>query len=590
MLVRCCLLLRGRRLLRALPRLLIFPNALVAMARPTATAATTAAYQPALIQSLGSSATGGKRVPPKAAIVTTEFGPLALCASSRDASAPDVSTLSILQLMGDGLSADTCTGGGDDQTAAKGEEDREIRLFGSDGDNTPGPPTARRLLDLMQSLPGIQERLMDAASAHSGGGTAGATETDVGHLEEFLSRSEAVVAELLAAIEQHRQRVARAAASSSAGAGNNKRKRSATTSATIVGDNASSGDDASSGLSVSYYTSLLQQLSILEKQEGIDTIDITEDLSRVTISCHDAAKRSHELTVDLPKTFPACGGAGGGAASSRSSSAGRGNRRHSHILLYCDLPLEFDPKWKPGPTVPKGEMMYKTLSEDVASLSSPSYGLVNLYQQYRKMLATYQALWDDLDEIDRSAWVLEPSLPANRSIAERRIAMKPGLSLALTFDPERSRAPPLGARLVGSSVDAVALRERVAAIVDGATTTSSMDDEAGWDESRSIKANLEACLGFVLPSPETTEKADYVSECGICYAHRLPAENGSDGDGAIPDAMCGNPSCARSYHETCLFEWLHSLPDARVSFDRVFGTCPYCSESLSVRVLNSRGK
>ena len=529
-------------------------------------------------------------MPPKAAIVTTEFGPLALCASSRDASAPDVSTLSILQLMGDGLSADTCTGGGDDQTAAKGEEDREIRLFGSDGDNTPGPPTARRLLDLMQSLPGIQERLMDAASAHSGGGTASATETDVGHLEEFLSRSEAVVAELLAAIEQHRQRVARAAASSSAGAGNNKRKRSATTSATIVGDNASSGDDAASGLSVSYYTSLLQQLSILEKQEGIDTIDITEDLSRVTISCHDAAKRSHELTVDLPKTFPACGGAGGGAASSRSSSAGRGNRRHSHILLYCDLPLEFDPKWKPGPTVPKGEMMYKTLSEDVASLSSPSYGLVNLYQQYRKMLATYQALWDDLDEIDRSAWVLEPSLPANRSIAERRIAMKPGLSLALTFDPERSRAPPLGARLVGSSVDAVALRERVAAIVDGATTTSSMDDEAGWDESRSIKANLEACLGFVLPSPETTEKADYVSECGICYAHRLPAENGSDGDGAIPDAMCGNPSCARSYHETCLFEWLHSLPDARVSFDRVFGTCPYCSESLSVRVLNSRGK
>ena len=565
------------------------------MAPANASAAATAAYQPALIQSLGSAATeGGNRVPPKAAIITTEFGPLAICASSRDASAPDVSSLSILQLGG-GLSADnsTCTDEEDDQTAANGEEDREIRLFGNDGNDTRTsagsvlPPAARRLLDLMQSLPGIQERLMDAASAHTNrsAGTGGDTKTDVGHLEEFLSRSEAVVAELLAAIEQHRQRVARAAAaSSSAGAATttNKRKRSATTS-TTRGDNTASSDDAATSLTVSYYAALFQQLSILEKQEGIDTIDITEDLSRVTISCHDAANRPHELTVDLPKTFPGCGGAGGGTANSRSSSTSGANRRP---ILYCDLPLGFDPKWKPGPT---REMMFKTLyvSEDVASLSSSSHGLVNLYQQYRKALATYQALWDDLDEIDKSAWVLEPSLPANRSIAERRIALKPGLSLALTFDPERSRAPPLGARLVGSSVDAAALRERVAAIVDGA---SGMGDEAGWDETRSIKANLETCLGFVLPSPETTEKADYISECGICYAHRLPAEDGSDGDGAIPDAMCGNPSCARSYHETCLFEWLHSLPDARVSFDRVFGTCPYCSESLSVRVLNSRGK
>ena len=290
---------------------------------------------------------------------------------------------------------------------------------------------------------------MDAASAHTNrsGGTGGDTKTDVGHLEEFLSRSEAVVAELLAAIEQHRQRVARAAAaSSSAGAAttNNKRKRSATTS-TTRGDNTSSSDDAATSLTVSYYAALFLQLSILEKQEGIDTIDITEDLSRVTISCHDAANRPHELTVDLPKTFPGCGGAGGGTANSRSSSTSGVNRRP---ILYCDLPLEFDPKWKPGPT---REMMFKTLhvSEDVASLSSSSHGLVNLYQQYRKVLATYQALWDDLDEIDKSAWVLEPSLPANRSIAERRIALKPGLSLALTFDPERSRAPPAGCTFGG---------------------------------------------------------------------------------------------------------------------------------------------
>ena len=579
------------------------------MAPANASAAATAAYQPALIQSLGSAATeGGNRVPPKAAIITTEFGPLAICASSRDASAPDVSSLSILQLGG-GLSADTstCTDEEDDQTAANGEEDREIRLFGNDGNDTRTsagsvlpPSLPRRLLDLIQSLPGIQERLMDAASAHTNrsGGTGGDTKTDVGHLEEFLSRSEAVVAELLAAIEQHRQRVARAAAaSSSAGAATttNKRKRSATTS-TTRGDNTSSSDDAATSLTVSYYAALFLQLSILEKQEGIDTVDLAEDLSRVTISCRDAAQRSHELMVDLPRTFPACG-AGGGSGTSRGP------------ILYCDLPLEFDPKWKPGPPpvmAQQGEM-WNNSSDDVASSSSSSsssssYGLVHLYQQYCRVLATYQTLWADLDEIDRSAWILEPSLPANRSIAERRIALKPGLSLSLAFDPERSRGRPLGARLVGSSVDAAGLRERVAAMVDGThhhvgASTGNLDDGISWDESISIKANLEAFLGFVLPSPETTEKADYVSECGICYAHRLPPADdaifagggdGSEEDGAIPDALCGNPSCARSYHETCLFEWLHSLPDARVSFDRVFGTCPYCSESLSVRVLSSR--
>ena len=90
----------------------------MAPATASSAAGATAAYQPALIQSLGGAAAGGNRVPPKAAIITTEFGPLAICASSRDLSAPDVSSLSILQLqLGGGLSPDTCT-------------DREIRLFG----------------------------------------------------------------------------------------------------------------------------------------------------------------------------------------------------------------------------------------------------------------------------------------------------------------------------------------------------------------------------------------------------------------------------------------------------------------------------
>ena len=510
---------------------------------PSAAGAGTAPYQPALIQSLGSAAQGGGGVPQKAAIITAEFGPLTICASQDNTCKPDVSTLSLLQLPAEG---------------ASNEEDREIRLFGEipeEDDQLAPSVAAAALLGLLPSLLGIEERLADAASARGGSAAAVGKDGIGGQLEEFLSRSEAVVAELLAAIGQHRQRLARAASASASAGGrnNNKRKRSAATATVAAGGAVASGEDTCAiGASVSYYAALFQQLSLLELQEDIDTVDLTDDLSRVTISCHDAAKRSHELTVDLPKTFPTCGAGGGGRSSASNASRGP--------ILYCDLPLEFDPKWKSGPVMPKGEI-WKALSEDAvsSSSSSSSFGLVHLYQQYRQVLSSYQVLWADLDEIDRSAWVLEPSLPANRSIVERRIALKPGLSLALTVDPERSRGPPLGARLVGSSADAAGLRERVASIVDGThLVTTGIEGEASWDESRSIKANLEAFLGFDLPSPETTEKADYVSECGICYAHRLPpagdTASGGDGsedeDGAIPDAMCHNPSCARSYHET----------------------------------------
>ena len=105
---------------------------------------------------------------------------------------------------------------------------------------------------------------------------------------------------------------------------------------------------------------------------------------------------------------------------------------------------------------------------------------------------------------------------------------------------------------------------------------------------------IETCFGVPLPSPDTTDKADFIAECGICYTHHLPLEEESNqGQGTkeafmVPNVLCGNPKCGRSYHETCLFEWLHSLPDSKISFDRTFGTCPYCMESISVKMNSSK--
>lgn len=54
-------------------------------------------------------------------------------------------------------------------------------------------------------------------------------------------------------------------------------------------------------------------------------------------------------------------------------------------------------------------------------------------------------------------------------------------------------------------------------------------------------------------------------------------------EGAIPDRVCDNVKCRRPYHPKCLFVWLQGLPTSRVSFDTIFGQCPYCSDPISVK-------
>lgn len=46
-----------------------------------------------------------------------------------------------------------------------------------------------------------------------------------------------------------------------------------------------------------------------------------------------------------------------------------------------------------------------------------------------------------------------------------------------------------------------------------------------------VRANLEAALELKLPSPSTSTKEDFSADCGICYAYRLPADDGASGEG-----------------------------------------------------------
>jgi len=142
------------------------------------------------------------------------------------------------------------------------------------------------------------------------------------------------------------------------------------------------------------------------------------------------------------------------------------------------------------------------------------------------------------------------------------------------------------------------LRQRWAAAVAGGR----------WDGAASLRRNMEACLGAALPLAasagsnaagdatggglEGDGRHGFSAECAICYTHRLTlpiggggGHGGHSGSGAssLPEVLCANGKCGRSYHERCLGEWLRGLPTATRSFDTVFGYCPYCFVPISVK-------
>ncbi len=152
-----------------------------------------------------------------------------------------------------------------------------------------------------------------------------------------------------------------------------------------------------------------------------------------------------------------------------------------------------------------------------------------------------------------------------------------------------------------------------------------------WDASgaTSLRRNLEACLGLALPCPRRSggagdtegggeqdtadqdedDRGGFRAPCAICYAYRLPtptldpssSSGGAGGGGGvgtssgggrgvdhaqdaslIPEIVCTNTRCNRSYHGPCLSEWLRGLPTATRSFNTLFGHCPYCFVPISV--------
>ncbi|CAM9824218.1 unnamed protein product [Ectocarpus sp. 12 AP-2014] len=290
-------------------------------------------------------------------------------------------------------------------------------------------------------------------------------------------------------------------------------------------------------------------------------------LTSVQLRERDAAGREHVFAVSLPSNYP-----------------------HSPPICSVDLPTHLNLRWSPGQS-----------------------SLATVLEQFREALTPFHELWNVLDDLDEHTWVLEPEKPS-RSTTHRRVAVARHCSVMLKIDPRAPGDVP-EVRFLGSQAVIGPLRE------------AYERNLFRWNHSLLVRANLEAALELTLPSPATTAKADYSADCGICYAYRLQQDDaagdgGKERDyttagaaaaaaagaagggstrgrggvddsggrgaaaedaGAIPDRVCDNAKCRRPYHPKCLFVWLQGLPTSRVSFDTIFGQCPYCSDPISVK-------
>lgn len=482
-----------------------------------------------------------------------------------------------------------------------GENDNGRGAECSDGRGFRESHPCRELISVSKKLESqLSERLSDASDGAVSNDRENNSNQNPGIYEEFLLRSEAIFMELLSAVQQQIRRD-----KSSLVAKDEKQPKTrvrTTQSISTISSNLNQPP-------MKYYSALLRQLEILQSMPEVSDITLhksvsspsgdntTDDLTRISVTSSDKGGRSHTWNAEL----------------------------YPNVIMTVDLPAEFvlednqikmDKWWEHG-------SIHATNSVKSALPLIP-----RIQTYFLQMLDKYQLLFEELDDLDSHLWILEPSLPARRCSVERRIALwEGGASMVIVLDPERPRGVPVLVRFLGVTLatmkaaagaagkvangneeDVIDWRVSFARFASdevqldstsnkqndknnsGRTNHSCMNN-VHWSEGRSVRENLELWFGSSLPSPHTTERSDYLVECGICYAHRLPAEDnaadsGESSEGPLPEEKCSNPSCNRHYHESCLFEWLHSLPTARVSFDRIFGSCPYCYESVSVKIVN----
>jgi E3 ubiquitin-protein ligase FANCL len=363
------------------------------------------------------------------------------------------------------------------------------------------------------------------------------------------------------------------------------------------------GDDAV--LPASFYDLLLKELHRLGWHR---LVDVDPNRRIISLSAVDASWRRHGITISLPLDYP-----------------------RSLPTCVTDLPMSFQPSpcgyapdWEQLKTASVERTGKKRRRQDRSGDDgSATFTLMSIVEQWESLLQSYQALWDQLDDLDDHTWILEPervaidvsrtSAPSQlssssppptpkrppRHTTHRRVAMAPHASILLRgFDPRTPYAVPSFIRFFGRESAVAPFRARFNRTVQYA-----------WDASgeTSLRRNLEVVLGIPLPCPTATSaslentnhrvytssngRGRFIEECAICYTHRLSSygplvlrKSRASSNDTIPEVVCPNLRCGRVFHNFCLSEWLRGLPGASRSFQSLFGHCPYCFEAITAQL------
>jgi len=232
-------------------------------------------------------------------------------------------------------------------------------------------------------------------------------------------------------------------------------------------------------------------------------VSANDSLSRLILCTRDEAGREHRIDIELPADYP------------RSPPVCTTNLMQALVF-----------HWKPNES-----------------------SLRDAMHEFEKALASYQALWRVLEDIDTHTWVLEPERPTLSS-SIRRIALGNHCSVQVVIDPAAPMSIPQ-CRFLGSEARVSHFREKLNSNIEL------------WDEDDSFHNNLARSLECTLPGKEAAATEDRTNTgCGICYALRMK--------GDIPNILCPHASCNKAFHESCLVEWLRVLPTTRQSFGTLF--------------------
>jgi E3 ubiquitin-protein ligase FANCL len=188
-----------------------------------------------------------------------------------------------------------------------------------------------------------------------------------------------------------------------------------------------------------------------------------------------------------------------------------------------------------------------------------------IIEKHKEVFDKLDDFFTVMEDLDANTWVLEPEQPT-RAHCMRRIGIGNHSSIQIEINPQQPRSPP-EVRFLGADSIITPLRQNY------------NKNHQLWDYQALLRENLERTLGLTFPQRKNDEQEEEMSEkCSICYAYRLEMK--------VPDKVCDNPKCCRPFHSQCLSEWLRSIPKAHQSFDTIFGTCPYCSNVISVKIQN----